>query len=40
MTLALKNLSHGLVNNVSRSHVWPEHNDCATFHPGATSHCR
>ena len=37
VTLALKNLSHGLVNNVSRSHAWPEHNDCATFIPAIVS---
>lgn len=34
VTLALKNLSHGLVNNVSRSHSTPSLNACGTFIPG------
>lgn len=34
VTLALKNLSHGLVNNVSRSHATPSLNACGTFIPG------
>ncbi|MCS6952278.1 MAG: DUF362 domain-containing protein [Bryobacterales bacterium] len=33
ITLALKNLSHGLVNNVSRSHSSPTLNTCGTFIP-------
>lgn len=33
VTLALKNLSHGLVNNVSRSHASKTHNACGSFIP-------
>lgn len=33
ITLALKNLSHGLVNNVSRSHSTSTLNTCGTFIP-------
>jgi len=33
ITLALKNMSHGLVNNVSRSHSSPTLNTCGTFIP-------
>ncbi|MCU0245810.1 MAG: DUF362 domain-containing protein [Bryobacter sp.] len=33
VTLALKNLSHGLVNNVSRSHSTPSNNSCGVFIP-------
>lgn len=33
VTLALKNMSHGLVNNVSRSHVSPTANACGIFIP-------
>lgn len=33
VTIALKNLSHGLVNNVSRSHVSSSNNACGTFIP-------
>jgi uncharacterized protein (DUF362 family) len=33
VTLALKNLSHGLVNNVNRSHVNAALNECKTFIP-------
>ena len=33
VTLALKNMSHGLVNNVSRSHVTPTANVCGIFIP-------
>ncbi|HXG11127.1 MAG TPA: DUF362 domain-containing protein [Gemmataceae bacterium] len=33
VTLALKNLSHGLVNNVSRSHATAATNACNTFIP-------
>ena len=35
ITLALKNMSHGLVNNVSRSHSTPTLNTCGTFIPAA-----
>jgi hypothetical protein len=37
VTLALKNLSHGLVNNVCRSHVVPMLNQCGTFIPTMAS---
>ena len=37
VTLSLKNLSHGLVNNVSRSHATPSTNACATFIPAIVS---
>jgi len=33
VTLALKNISHGMVNNVSRSHSSPTLNTCGTFIP-------
>lgn len=33
VTLALKNMSHGLVNNVSRSHVTTTANACGIFIP-------
>lgn len=33
ITLALKNMSHGLVNNVNRSHSTPTLNTCGTFIP-------
>ena len=33
VTLALKNLSHGFVNNVNRSHVTPTANACGIFIP-------
>ncbi len=33
VTLALKNLSHGLVNNVNRSHTTPTLNACGIFIP-------
>jgi uncharacterized protein (DUF362 family) len=33
VTLALKNMSHGLVNNVSRTHGSPETNTCNLFIP-------
>ena len=33
VTIALKNLSHGLVNNVARSHVTSMANSCGTFIP-------
>jgi uncharacterized protein (DUF362 family) len=38
VTLALKNLSHGLVNNVSRSHSTPSLNTCGTFIPNIVDH--
>jgi uncharacterized protein (DUF362 family) len=37
VTLALKNLSHGLVNNVSRSHSTPSLNACGAFIPAVVS---
>lgn len=37
ITGALKNLSHGLVNNVSRSHSSPMLNACGAFIPAAVS---
>jgi uncharacterized protein (DUF362 family) len=37
VTLALKNLSHGLVNNVSRSHSSPSLNACNTFIPAVVA---
>ncbi|TAM81926.1 MAG: DUF362 domain-containing protein [Acidobacteria bacterium] len=37
VTLALKNLSHGLVNNVSRSHSSSTLNACNTFIPAVVS---
>jgi uncharacterized protein (DUF362 family) len=37
ITLALKNLSHGMVNNVSRSHSSPTLNACGTFIPAVVS---
>lgn len=37
LTVALKNLSHGLVNNVNRSHSSPELNSCGQFIPTAVS---
>ncbi len=38
VTLALKNLSHGLVNNVSRSHSSPTLNTCGWFIPAIVDH--
>jgi uncharacterized protein (DUF362 family) len=38
VTIALKNLSHGLVNNVSRSHSTPSLNTCGTFIPNIVDH--
>jgi hypothetical protein len=38
VTGALKNMSHGLVNNVARSHSTPETNACNTFIPEVASH--
>jgi uncharacterized protein (DUF362 family) len=37
VTLCLKNLSHGLVNNVSRSHISPTANACGVFIPAVVS---
>ncbi len=37
VTLALKNLSHGLVNNVSRSHSSPSLNVCGAFIPAVVA---
>jgi uncharacterized protein (DUF362 family) len=37
ITNALKNLSHGLVNNVNRSHATPMLNACGTFIPTSVS---
>lgn len=37
VTLALKNLSHGLVNNVSRSHSSSSLNACGTFIPSVVA---
>jgi uncharacterized protein (DUF362 family) len=33
VTIALKNLSHGLVNNVARSHISSSNNACGAFIP-------
>lgn len=38
VTLALKNMSHGFVNNVSRSHGSAETNTCNLFIPAIVSH--
>ncbi len=38
VTIALKNMSHGLVNNVSRSHPTPTLNTCGTFVPNIVDH--
>ncbi len=38
ITMALKNLSHGLVNNVSRSHVNASNNSCGSFIPAIVDH--
>lgn len=37
VTIALKNMSHGLVNNVNRSHVTPTLNACGAFIPAVVS---
>lgn len=37
VTGALKNLSHGLVNNVSRTHAIPSLNQCRTFIPAVVA---
>jgi hypothetical protein len=38
VTGALKNMSHGLVNNVARSHSSPDTNSCNQFIPQSVSH--
>jgi len=38
VTLALKNMSHGLVNNVSRSHGTADTNTCNQFIPAVVAH--
>ena len=38
ITMALKNLSHGLVNNVSRSHSSASNNSCGAFIPAIVDH--
>lgn len=38
ITLALKNMSHGLVNNVSRSHSDAMNNSCGAFIPAIVDH--
>ena len=37
VTIALKNMSHGLVNNVNRSHLTPTQNACGVFIPSVVS---
>ena len=37
VTIALKNMSHGFVNNVNRSHYNPTANSCGTFIPSVVS---
>jgi uncharacterized protein (DUF362 family) len=37
VTIALKNMSHGMVNNVNRSHPTPTNNTCGIFIPSAVS---
>ena len=37
VTIALKNMSHGMVNNVNRSHVTPTSNACGIFIPSVVS---
>lgn len=37
VTIALKNMSHGLVNNVARSHSSPSLNACGTFIPAVVN---
>jgi hypothetical protein len=37
VTVCLKNLSHGLVNNVNRSHITPTLNACGMFIPSVVS---
>ena len=37
VTIALKNMSHGMVNNVNRSHLTPTLNACGVFIPSVVS---
>ena len=37
VTIALKNMSHGMVNNVNRSHLTPSLNACGVFIPSVVS---
>ena len=37
VTIALKNMSHGMVNNVNRSHITPTSNACGIFIPSVVS---
>jgi len=37
VTIALKNMSHGLVNNVNRSHPTPTNNSCGFFIPAVVN---
>lgn len=37
VTIALKNMSHGLVNNVNRTHLTPTANACGVFIPSVVS---
>jgi uncharacterized protein (DUF362 family) len=37
VTIALKNMSHGFVNNVNRSHMTPTANACGMFIPSVVS---
>jgi hypothetical protein len=37
VTITLKNMSHGMVNNVNRSHVTPSLNACGVFIPSVVS---
>ncbi len=37
VTIALKNMSHGMVNNVNRSHMTPSSNACGMFIPSVIS---
>jgi hypothetical protein len=37
VTIALKNMSHGMVNNVNRSHLTPASNVCGMFIPSVVS---
>lgn len=37
VTIALKNMSHGMVNNVNRSHLTPTANTCGIFIPSVVS---
>jgi hypothetical protein len=37
VTIALKNMSHGMVNNVNRSHLTPTGNACGVFIPSVVS---